>query len=664
MFLRALTCFMVALAIARGDDKKEVDVSGAQVWTDSGMDLKAGDIITVTATGTLQFAGAKPCGPEGLPRGWMDLVSQFPLNNAGRGALVGRVGDNPAAQPFLIGPRTQRTAPVAGRLYLGINEMPALGTGEGTYHVTIQRKAAAQKLANAAQVPLPAFTQQMLDSIPGRVQDAEGNLGDRVNFIVIGSKDKVQTALSTAGWVVVDRTKRDAVMRGILASVSREAYVTLPMSELELFGRPQDFGYAQADPVRVVASRHHFRLWKAPFLINGEEVWAGAGTHDIGFDKDQRNGGITHKIDPETDGERDYIGQSLEQTGLIAKEDYMTPSNAIKTARTATGGGFSSDGRTLIVYLKPDANNVAADFGKLFCSVLRQSNPDGGNWGSCDQYMLGAVDTEKTPLPALPATYRILIVPGFLSSCFSDTPAFQKGQQVMRQKYGLSIDMLPIPNDPSTANAKVIGQYIREHAKDNGHKFILLGYSKGGPDVYEALATDKSLAQDVAAFVTVAGAVGGSVIADALPSQADKWIRQFNLTGCKGDMDSGFKSLKRSVRHAFLSSYPQSGVPTYSIIAQSDAQNTSKSLAETWQLLATYGPVEDGQLLKEDAVLPDAKFLGSAHADHFAIALAFEDSTDAALRSGMDKNHFPRAALLETIIRYVTSDLQSQSATR
>ena len=68
---------------------------------------------------------------------------------------------------------------------------------------------------------------------------------------MIGSKDKVQTAFSAAGWVVVDRTKRDAVMRGILASVSREAYVTLPMSELELFGRPQDFGYAQADPVRV-----------------------------------------------------------------------------------------------------------------------------------------------------------------------------------------------------------------------------------------------------------------------------------------------------------------------------------------------------------------------------------------------------------------------------
>ena len=34
------------------------------------------------------------------------------------------------------------------------------------------------------------------------------------------------------------------------------------------------------------------------------DVWVGAGTHDIGFEKDQRNGKVTHKIDPAVDGER------------------------------------------------------------------------------------------------------------------------------------------------------------------------------------------------------------------------------------------------------------------------------------------------------------------------------------------------------------------------
>jgi len=57
----------------------------------------------------------------------------------------------------------------------------------------------------------------------------------------------------------------------------------------------------------VVASRHHCRIWKAAFTWNGQPVWIGAGTHDIGFEKDQRSGKVTHKIDPAVDGEPRFI---------------------------------------------------------------------------------------------------------------------------------------------------------------------------------------------------------------------------------------------------------------------------------------------------------------------------------------------------------------------
>jgi hypothetical protein len=426
----------------------------------------------------------------------------------------------------------------------------------------------------------------------------------------------------------------------------------------------QDFGYAQADPVRVVASRHHFRIWKAPFTVGGETVWAGAGTHDIGFEKDQRNNEITHKIDPATDGERDYIGQSLQQTGMVVKEEYLTPTHPVKEARTATGGGFTSDGRTLIIYLQPDSHNYAADFASLFCSVLSQENPDGGTWGTCDKYLEGANPNIRAPLPPLTADYHIIIVPGFLSSCFADTPAFQKGAQVLHGNYGFAVDTVPVPNDPSSANARLIAQFIQNQAGKDSKKLILIGYSKGAPDIYEALVTNASIVPHVAAFISVAGAVGGSPIADALPQQADKWIRQFNLTGCKGDIDSGFKSLGRSTRQAFLASYPSAGVPAYSVVAQSSRENTSRALLESWQLLQSFGSAEDGQLLKQDAIVPNAKFLGAALADHFAIALPFETSSPKYLQSGMDKNHYPRAALLEAVIRFVEADLKVQSANR
>ena len=98
-------------------------------------------------------------------------------------------------------------------------------------------------------------------------------------------------------------------------------------------------------------------------------------------------------------------------------------------------------------------------------------------------------------------------------------------------------------------------------------------------------------------------------------------------------------------------------VPTYSLIAKSDANTTSKSLMQTWRILSTYGVAEDGQLLKDDAIAPGAKYLGAALADHFAVALPFDKSPDSAIRGGMDKAAYPRAALLEALIRFVTTDL-------
>jgi hypothetical protein len=59
--------------------------------------------------------------------------------------------------------------------------------------------------------------------------------------------------------------------------------------------------------------------------------------------------------------------------------------------------------------------------------------------------------------------------------------------------------------------------------------------------------------------------------------------------------------------------------------------------------------------------VPCAKFLGAAHADHFAVALPFDKSTDATIRAEIDKTAYPRAALLESLIRFVTGDLEQKS---
>ena len=137
-----------------------------------------------------------------------------------------------------------------------------------------------------------------------------------------------------------------------------EAYLTLPMSQLYLFDRAQDFGWAHAEPINVVASRHHLRIWKSPKTVNGVTLWAGAATHDIGFERDQRNRGITHKIDPAIDLEREYVEKTLTQTGVVAEFTYVMPKDPVQEAKTATGGTFHSDGRLLV--LKIDESSASS----------------------------------------------------------------------------------------------------------------------------------------------------------------------------------------------------------------------------------------------------------------------------------------------------------------
>ena len=333
---------------------QEVQLTGEESWIDTTIDIQAGEHVLITATGQLRYADAKDDnGPDGLPRGFKDLLRILPFNEAGRGAIIGRIGDKDAAQPFVIGARRDVIAPVSGRLSVGINQANN-DTGDGNYVVRIEvySPIGGSTRVVATQVhSLPGIDNNLFSKIPRRIGDKEGNAGDMVNFLILGSEAAMQRVFTSAGWVKVDADVKDTILHGIIGGISKESYLTMPMSQLYLFGRPQDYGWAHAEPISVVRSRNHLRIWKAPFQVKGETLWVGAATHDIGFERDQRNDGITHKIDPDIDLERDYVEKTLTSTGLVAEISHFLPDNPMKEAKTATGGSFHSNGQVLILKL-------------------------------------------------------------------------------------------------------------------------------------------------------------------------------------------------------------------------------------------------------------------------------------------------------------------------
>lgn len=108
--------------------EKVVDVPGNQQrGVDTGIDLRTGDQLTITATGSVT-AGRRAgvVSADGGRQGAAGILgaSGYPVPTAGVGALVGyvRQANGQMTQVFLVGSQATFTAPVDGRLYLMVND--------------------------------------------------------------------------------------------------------------------------------------------------------------------------------------------------------------------------------------------------------------------------------------------------------------------------------------------------------------------------------------------------------------------------------------------------------------------------------------------------------------------------------------------------------------
>ena len=107
-------------------------------WNDSGLMVRAGQRLRITATGRVSLGAGQMSTPTGLPR----LADRDKLmRNEPTGALIAVIGDDNDDFIF-IGANREFVAQRAGRLFLGVNE-GNLGDNSGTYEVTVEAEAAA-----------------------------------------------------------------------------------------------------------------------------------------------------------------------------------------------------------------------------------------------------------------------------------------------------------------------------------------------------------------------------------------------------------------------------------------------------------------------------------------------------------------------------------------
>ncbi len=197
--------------------------------------------------------------------------------------------------------------------------------------------------------PSPAGSSElaeMMDYLPPRVFSGEGREGDMVNLVFVAQRQDLQAAFARAGWVKTDKWKLTFVWH-LLQHGTHDAMV--PMARFYLFGRVQDYSYALPDPDAIVSRRHHLRIWKTDYTVDGSPIWAGAATHDVAIEIAKRGRLINHRIDPAVDAERDFIGANLTDISSVSRQEYLHGVVPVFQAQTSSGENYHSDSRILVL---------------------------------------------------------------------------------------------------------------------------------------------------------------------------------------------------------------------------------------------------------------------------------------------------------------------------
>lgn len=202
------------------------------------------------------------------------------------------------------------------------------------------------------------------DYFIGRARTSDGLLGDPVNLAFLGEGAQIEEAMRAAGWTKADPVTFASSWRIVTSTLRRRSYHEAPVSPLFLFGRQQDFAYQQEVDGNP-AQRHHVRFWKCPdgwLLPGGRRVdWLAAGTFDTSVGLSLFTLQVTHRIDADTDVERDHIVSTLRAGATAVRVDVIADFSTGYHARNGGGDSIRTDGDLPVVDVRAVA--VAEEAG-------------------------------------------------------------------------------------------------------------------------------------------------------------------------------------------------------------------------------------------------------------------------------------------------------------
>jgi len=320
---------------------------------------------------------------------------------------------------------------------------------------------------------------------------------------------------------------------------------------------------------------------------------------------------------------------------------------------------------TLIPAAQAGVQDKRGRFREIYCAVLQARERDVPDYRPC-QDALSRIGSEPAgtgrPVDLGPSKRHLIaaLVPGIGYECFEKwlEPSLTTAQHVRQFGY----DMVPLKVDAlsSTANnARQIRDAIMVMQPEaEAPRLVLIGYSKGGPDILEAVVAYPEIRRHVAAVVSIAGAIGGSPLAnDAEQYQADL-LRHFPGATCTSGDAGAVNSLRPAIRQEWLAKNPlPPELRYYSLATFPQPDRISWILTNSYDKLARVDARNDSQLIFYDQVIPGSTLVGYINADHWALAVPIARKHSTIGSTLVTQNAYPREALLEALLRFLEEDL-------
>lgn len=189
----------------------------------------------------------------------------------------------------------------------------------------------------------------------------QGNVeGDPLNLVVVGDRATVLQCLG-ARWDEVETITLATCWKTARSFLLASAYRYAPVSPLYIDGHRQELALQKARA--SINERIHLRLWRTERAFEGQQVWIGQISRDIGVRFTPKTWNLTtHRIDPDVDEARDYLIDYLMSAGRVSRVGYVegvgeAPPSAPR--HNLTGDPYFTDGLRAVVILSKNQTQPA-----------------------------------------------------------------------------------------------------------------------------------------------------------------------------------------------------------------------------------------------------------------------------------------------------------------